>query len=78
MRLKEAVTILKTIDVTEETYDEAICVVLDKIEKLKKENKRLKARIEEYKYTLSSQQYVIRELRDDIDMLEDEIYGRWD
>ena len=84
MRLKEAVTILKTIDVcdlrelcdvTEETYDEAICVVLDKIEKLKKENKRLKTRIEEYKYTLSSQQYVIRELRDDIDMLEDEIYG---
>jgi hypothetical protein len=47
MELKEAVTILKTIDVsdlrelcdvTEETYDEAICEVLDKLEELQKEN----------------------------------------
>lgn len=47
MELKEAVTILKSIDVsdlrelcdvTEETYDEAICEVLDKLEELQKEN----------------------------------------
>lgn len=51
MELKEAVTILKTIDVcdlrelcdvTEEMYDEAICEVLEALEELQKENEKLR------------------------------------
>ena len=52
MELKEAVTILKTIDVidlrelcdvTEEMYDEAICEVLEALEELQEENEKYRS-----------------------------------
>lgn len=87
MKLKEAVTMLKTIDVcdlrelcdvTDEMYDEAISMVLERLEKLKKENKKLKNKIEEMKYGMCAQGNVIAGLREDIEDLEEELYGRWE